>query len=37
MHWTEANGCGFMDKIWELLKECAEKNWELDVKHVKAH
>ena len=24
-------------KIWELLMECAQKNWDLDVKHVKAH
>ena len=36
MHWTEAEGCGFMDTNWELLTECAEKDWHLDVKQVKA-
>ena len=24
-------------KHWESLTECAEKDWDLDVKHVKAH
>ena len=27
----------FWIKCWELLTDCAEKNWDLDVKHVKAH
>ena len=27
----------FMDANWELLTECAEKDWNLDVKQVKAH
>ena len=37
MHWTEVEGCIFVERVWELLAECAEKNWHLDVKHVKVH
>ena len=38
IHWTKATRCGFMDqKLWELLTECAESNWDLDAKHVMAH
>ena len=29
------DGLGF--KKWDLLTECAEKNWDLHLKHVKAH
>ena len=31
----EVQICGFKN-VWELLLECAEKKWDLDVKQVKA-
>ena len=43
--WRRKEGCNgpkqneadLRVKLWKLLTECVEKNWDLDVNHVKAH
>ena len=37
MRIARANICGFMKKKKKNLTGCADKGWDLDVKHVKAH
>ena len=35
MHKTKSKRRGSVENVWELLIECAETNWDLDVNHVK--
>ena len=33
IYWADAERCGLMETNWELLTECAEKNWDTTKKH----
>ena len=35
MHWTKAKLFGLRDENLEVLTECADKNWDLDVNQLK--